>query len=78
MIKKNKTKKKKVVTTKLIHKARKQGFITQDEILDLFPDAEDRLKELDDLYDKLYRLNIDVFESITEEEIAEDAKGSSS
>ena len=30
-----------------------QGFVTQDEVLELFPDAEDHLEELDDLYDEL-------------------------
>lgn len=70
-------KKRKVNTRKLINKGRKQGFITQEEILQFFPDAEERVDELDTLYDKLDKLRIDVFESITEEEIAEDEKASS-
>jgi len=60
--------------TNLIKKGKKQGFITQEEILKYFPDAEGRLEELDDLYDRLFELNIDVFETITEEEIAEDER----
>jgi len=66
--------KKKLDVSKLIEKGRKQGFITQEEILQLFPDAEERIEELDNLYDKLLREKIDVFESITEKEIAEDEK----
>jgi len=64
----------KVDTRKLINKGKKQGYITQDEILELFPDAELRLKELDDLYQKLLTLGIDVFESVTEKQLVEDEK----
>jgi len=66
--------KRKIAIKKLIEKGRKQGFITQAEILQIFPDAEERIEELDDLYDKLLREKIDVFESVTEKEIAEDEK----
>ncbi len=52
----------------LIKKARDQGFLTQEEILEIFPDAEDRVNELDDLYDNLLSEGIDVFESVTTEE----------
>ncbi len=56
----------------LIAKGKDQGFVTQEEILELFPDAEKRIEELDDLYDQLLRLGVDVFESVTEEEMHED------
>ena len=39
--------KKKVNIVKLINKGKKQGFVTQEEILELFPDAEKRIDELD-------------------------------
>lgn len=52
----------------LLEKGKKQGFITQDDILILFPQAEKYIEELDKLYDKIYKLGIDVFESISEEE----------
>jgi RNA polymerase primary sigma factor len=68
---------KKVDTQKLVEKGRKQGFITQEEILLLFPDAEKRVSELDELYDRLLQERIDVFETITEEEIKEDEKATS-
>ncbi|MBI3397425.1 RNA polymerase sigma factor RpoD [Candidatus Woesebacteria bacterium] len=58
----------------LIIKGRDQGFLTQDELLEVFPDAEERLEELDDLYDRLLSENIDVFESVTPEEIETDEK----
>ncbi len=52
----------------LIKKGREQGFLTQDEILEVFPDAEMRIVELDDFYDTLLGENIDVFESVSLEE----------
>ncbi len=56
------------VTQDLIKKARDQGFLTQDEILESFPDAEKRVDELDSLYDELLAEGIDVFESVAPEE----------
>lgn len=52
----------------IIKKAREQGFLTQEEILEIFPDAEERIIELDDLYDQLLSEGIDVFESVTSED----------
>ena len=56
------------VTEDLIKKGEQQGFLTQDEILEVFPDAERRLDELDSLYEILLAGGIDVFESVTPEE----------
>lgn len=53
------------VTQDLIAKAKDQGFLTQDEILEVFFDAEKRVEELDTLYAMLLSEGIDVFESIT-------------
>ncbi|KKQ24935.1 MAG: RNA polymerase sigma factor [Microgenomates group bacterium GW2011_GWC1_37_12b] len=58
----------------LIKKGRDQGFLTQEEILEIFFDAEDRLPELDDLYNKLLSEGIDVFESVATEELDTDEK----
>jgi len=66
--------KKKIDIRKLLEKGKKQGFITQEEILELFPDAEKRIDELDVLYTKLLEERVDVFETVTEEEINEDEK----
>lgn len=52
----------------IIKKARDQGFLTQEDILEIFPDAESRINELDDLYDQLLSEGIDVFESVTTED----------
>jgi len=58
----------------LIKKGRDQGFLTQDDVLEVFPDAENRIEELDDLYDKLLAETIDVFESVTPDEVDTDDK----
>ena len=58
----------------LIKHARDQGFLTQDEILEVFADAEERLPELDDLYDSLLSEGIDVFESVEAEETESEEK----
>lgn len=58
----------------LIKRGRDQGFLTQDEILEVFPDAEVRLTELDDLYDNLLAEGIDVFESVAAEEVESEDK----
>jgi len=48
----------------LVAKGRTRGFVTQDEILELFSDAERHVDELDQLYDQLFKADIDVFESV--------------
>ncbi|MEK7497402.1 MAG: RNA polymerase sigma factor RpoD [Patescibacteria group bacterium] len=59
-------------TKELLKKGRDQGFLTQDDILEIFPDAEKRLEELDNFYEILLSENIDVFESVTPEELESD------
>lgn len=48
---------------KLIQKGREQGFITQDEILARFPDVEDNIEKLDDLYANLSEQGIEVVDA---------------
>jgi RNA polymerase primary sigma factor len=52
----------------LIKKGKSQGFITQEDILDVFPDAENRLAELDIFYEQLIVEGVDVFESVAADE----------
>lgn len=61
-------------TAEILRRGKEQGFLTQEEILDIFPDAEDRIEELDELYRRLLEEGVDVFESVTEEELEEGAK----
>ena len=51
----------------LLEKGKKSGFITQDEILSLFPKAEEHITEIDLLYDRLMVEGIDVFESTSQD-----------
>ena len=46
----------------LIEKGRKRGFITYDEILKTFPDIENNILFLDELYEKFGAASIDVLE----------------
>jgi RNA polymerase primary sigma factor len=64
------------IVTDLVRRGRDQGFITQDEVLEIFPDAEGRVDELDELYGILLEAGIDVFESVAfeEEDTEEKAK----
>src|SRR3989344_3119895 len=62
------------VTHELVQKAKDQGFLTQDEILAVFPDAEDRIEELDELYEILLEEGIDVFESVSIDEFEDPDK----
>jgi len=48
---------------KLIKRGKDQGFVTQDEILLIFPNPENATNEVDDLYHKLLDEGIDVFDT---------------
>ena len=45
----------------------KQGFTTQDDILEVFGEPENHIEELDDLYDRFMKAEVDIFESVSEE-----------
>lgn len=50
----------------MVLKGMSRGYVTQDEILELFPDAEEFVTEIDELYDELLQKDIDVFESVAD------------
>lgn len=52
----------------LISTGREHGFVTQEQILAIFPNAEEDLEALDELYAMLMDEGIDVFESPTAED----------
>src|SRR4030067_1690673 len=58
----------------LIKSGKEMGFITQEEILNVFPKPEDRIMEMDELYTQLIKAGIDVFESTSDEEEKEAQK----
>ncbi|PIR58667.1 MAG: RNA polymerase sigma factor RpoD [Candidatus Pacebacteria bacterium CG10_big_fil_rev_8_21_14_0_10_56_10] len=51
----------------LIKKAKSQGFLTQEDVLDTFVEPELYLPQLDDLYDQLYQTGVDIFESVSQD-----------
>ena len=61
---------------KLFVKAKQQGYVTQDDILDAFVEPEDYVEELDELYDKIVKNGIDVFESVSEDSDKKDQDSS--
>ena len=58
---------------KLIKLGSDRGFVTQEEILQVFPQPENDVESLDNFYSKLLNENIDVFET-TAEELETDTK----
>jgi RNA polymerase primary sigma factor len=60
---------KKPITTPddLVKEGKKNGFITQEDILALYPKPEDHIKDLDQLYEKLIKSSVDVFETTTQD-----------
>ncbi len=55
------------IISDIVTPAKKRGYITQEEILAIFSKPEEHIIELDELYDKLLKNNIDVFESMEQE-----------
>ncbi len=49
----------------LLKKAQTQGFIAQEDVLELVSEPEKHIPELDTFYDQLSREGIDVFESVS-------------
>ena len=60
---KAKEEKKKSVVEELLYRGKQRGFITEDEILHAFPDAEKNIEELGELYEKLEEMGVNVLSS---------------
>lgn len=52
----------------IVATAKKRGYITQDEVLSIFPRPEEHLEELDELYNRLLLGGVDVFESVARDQ----------
>lgn len=68
-------KKQEALMRKLITQGKKRGFLTQVEILEIFPEAEEDIEILDSLYEKLLEAGVDVFDTESADE-AEKIKSS--
>ena len=53
----------KVEIRKLLKRGREQGFIAQEDVLAIFPQPENAISEIDDLYHKCLDEGIDVFDT---------------
>lgn len=51
----------------LVKEGKGNGFVTQEDILALYPKPEDHIRDLDSLYDKLIKASVDVFETTTQD-----------
>ncbi len=56
----------------LLTKAKARGFVTQDEVLDVFVEPELYLDDLDNFYDQILSQGIDIFESVSDDVQADD------
>lgn len=56
----------------LLERARRQGFISQDDVLELISEPEQHLEALDDFYNTLSNELIDVFESVSQAKTSAD------
>ncbi|HEY5599509.1 MAG TPA: sigma-70 family RNA polymerase sigma factor, partial [Candidatus Manganitrophaceae bacterium] len=55
------------LVAKLLEKGKREGYVTQEEVLEFFPEAEEDIEKLDDLYTLLIEEGVDVFETAEEE-----------
>jgi RNA polymerase primary sigma factor len=58
---------------KLLKLGKERGFVTQEEILQVFPKPEENVEEVDNFYLKLLEADVDVFET-TAEEVTDEVK----
>ncbi|MFH2021776.1 MAG: RNA polymerase sigma factor RpoD [Patescibacteria group bacterium] len=52
----------------LLKQAKKRGFLTQDEVLEVFLEPEEYIDEVDKFYGQVLAQNSDIFESVSQEE----------
>ncbi|MBD3329251.1 RNA polymerase sigma factor RpoD [Candidatus Dojkabacteria bacterium] len=56
------TKRRKKILDKLVEKGQKQGFLTQTEILQAFPNVEDDIDAIDQIFSRLQEENVEVID----------------
>ncbi len=60
------------VVGELLDKAEIQGYLTTDDILDLLPDAEETLEQLEEIFILLYEAGIEVYDDKVDAEVEEE------
>ncbi len=56
----------------LLELGRERGYLTLDDILSAFPDAEREVEQLDELYEALLALGVELLDAAPDEEVAEE------
>ncbi|MDP2735594.1 MAG: sigma-70 factor domain-containing protein, partial [bacterium] len=59
---------------KILEKGKRDGYVTQEEVLRFFPEAEEDVEKLDDLYTLFVEEGVDVFETADEETTPEEVE----
>jgi RNA polymerase primary sigma factor len=54
---------------KLMKKGKKEGVVTQDEIMAAIPNAEDNIDLLDEIYTRFLELKIDIVDNLDKENL---------
>ncbi|MCR4406521.1 MAG: RNA polymerase sigma factor RpoD [Anaerolineae bacterium] len=62
------------VITELLEKAEVQGYLTSDDVLEAFPEAEENLDQLEELFSYLIESGIEIYEDKAEAEAEEELK----
>ncbi|MEA3460219.1 MAG: RNA polymerase sigma factor RpoD [Chloroflexota bacterium] len=62
------------IAPELLEKARTQGYLTSDDILEAFPEAEENLNQLEEVFSCLYDAGIEIYDNEEEAEAEEGAK----
>jgi len=62
------------VVTELLEKAEVQGYLTADDVLEAFPEAEENLEQLEEVFSYLIESGIEIYEDKAEAEADEELK----
>lgn len=54
--------------SQLLRVGKANGFVTQDDIFNIYPEPEKHIDKLDDLYEKLIKMKVDIFETTSADE----------
>jgi len=57
----------------LMNRGKSKGFVTEQEIIHIFPDIEEDIERLEEIYDELEKQNVKIEESVDIIDIAEEA-----
>lgn len=62
------------IPPELLEKARDQGYLTSDDVLEAFPEAEENLDQLEEVFSYLYEAGIEIYDNEEEADKEEEQK----